>query len=101
MIGQVIVAAPKNQSRPEANYIIVKEWSNALEVVEADCGPKSCRRLRIELDGPSPWIILGRCRADDVIHNVLDYLKEGHKKALAEWTPETLTVIQVHRRAAR
>lgn len=91
MVGQLIIAEPKNQSRPEATYIIVREWANALEVVEADAGPRSWRPIRIELDGPHPWVILGRCHANDVVQNVLTYLTESHKNARAEWTPETLS----------
>lgn len=94
MIGQIVIAEPKDQSRDPAQYVVVKEWPNALELVPGVPGIRCYKPVRVELDGPRPWLILGRGRCDKLIYSLLKYLREDYKGAAVEWTTQTVDAIQ-------
>ena len=93
MLGQVIIAVPKDQSQDPGQYIVVREWPNAMELVLAQNDIRCFRPIRVELDGPRPWIVLGRARLDRVLHAVLKYLREDYKRCAVEWAQETIDTI--------
>lgn len=94
MIGQVVIAEPKDQSRDVQQYVVVKEWANALELVTARQGITCYRPIRVELDGPKAWVILGRGRCDELIEQLIAYLKIAFNKAIVRWTEETVASAQ-------
>ena len=90
MIGQCIIAEPADQSRVVSQYIIVREWPNALELVPAERGAQCWRPLRIELDGPKKWIILARGRVNALTQQLIKWLTEDYKQAKIEWNPRII-----------
>ncbi len=88
MIGDVVIAEPKDQSRPPEQYVVVREWSNAVELVTGRPGIMSYRPFRVELDGSRRWVILGRGRSNELIQHLLKWLKLDSKSAVIEWTVE-------------
>jgi hypothetical protein len=94
MIGDVVIAEPKNRSRAPDQYVVVREWKNALELVPGRPGITSYAPIRVELDGNRAWVILGRGRCDSLIHQLLKWLKEDSKGAVVEWTIEAKSAFE-------
>ena len=91
MIGQFILAQPRDQHDQVRQFVITREWSNALEVLPGQAGVQSWKTMRIELDGPKAWDVLGRCRDDDAIRKMIVWLKENHKRAPIIWDADVIT----------
>ncbi len=88
MIGDVIIAEPADHSRPTDQYVVVREWENALELVPGRPGVTSYSPIRVELIGNRAWTILGRGRSLTLIHHLLKWLKDDSKGAVVQWTVE-------------
>lgn len=88
MIGDIVIAGPTDQTRAPDQYVVVREWQNALELVPGRPGIQSYTPIRVELAGSRAWVILGRGRCPALIHDLLKWLKEDSKSAVVEWTIE-------------
>lgn len=94
MIGDVIIAEPADRSRHTDQYVVVREWEDALEVVPGRPGCGAYTSMRIELTGPKAWTIIGRGRYPTLIHHLLKWLKEDSKNSVVVWTIETKAAME-------
>lgn len=85
MIGQFIFAQPKDQSRDVKPFVITREWPNALEVVPGQPGVQCFKPMRLELDGPAAWLILGRGRCNELVVKMIQWLRHDYKGASVAW----------------
>lgn len=94
MIGDVLIAGPADRSRNPDQYVVVREWEDALELVPGRPGVASYAPIRAELVGSRAWVILGRGRCSTLIHQLLKWLKEGSTGAIIEWTIEAKSAFE-------
>lgn len=85
MIGQLIFAQRKDQSGDVKQFIITREWPNALEVVPGYPGIQSYKPMRLEQDGPGAWDVLGRGRCVELVTKMIQWLRHEHQGASVEW----------------